>query len=291
MRIVAAVDGTDRAFAVIQEVINLYVPQELVLLHVKAPGPLETYPLRPAIEDHVHRALHQARQSQVDAAKQRLEQIATQIPSEIASVKRRCEVGPAASTVLDMLRSEAPDLVVVGHRGLGPVAELTMGSISHRLLMHAPCPILVVKGSPKMLHRVLLAVEGPEDAQRLQAWLLRFPFKSSPELSVLHVVPRSLFADLKATPASDSWAQAATRLAQGLVTAVAAALNGSHSHATGQVVSGDPVEVIAQETSRFDLLIVSSHGRQGLSRFLLGSVSHSLVHRVACPILVVRESS
>jgi nucleotide-binding universal stress UspA family protein len=147
-----------------------------------------------------------------------------------------------------------------------------------------------VKGSPRTLHRVLLAVEGPEDAQRLQTWLLRFPFKSSPELSVLHVVPRSLFADLNAIPALDSWTQAATRLAQALVTDVAAALNGPHSRATGQVVSGDPVEMIAQETSRFDLLIVSSHGRQGLSRFLLGSVSHSLVHRVACPILVVRES-
>ncbi|MFQ5991915.1 MAG: universal stress protein [Nitrospiraceae bacterium] len=38
----------------------------------------------------------------------------------------------------------------------------------------------------------------------------------------------------------------------------------------------------------FDLLMVGSHGRKGLSRVFLGSVSHSLVHRVACPILVVR---
>jgi nucleotide-binding universal stress UspA family protein len=37
-----------------------------------------------------------------------------------------------------------------------------------------------------------------------------------------------------------------------------------------------------------DLVVVASHGRKGLMRFLLGSVSHSIVHQVTCPILVVR---
>ena len=37
-----------------------------------------------------------------------------------------------------------------------------------------------------------------------------------------------------------------------------------------------------------DLVVVGSHSRKGVERFLLGSVSHSVVHRVACSILVVR---
>ena len=37
-----------------------------------------------------------------------------------------------------------------------------------------------------------------------------------------------------------------------------------------------------------DLVVVGSHSRKGVERFLLGSVSHSVVHEVACSILVVR---
>jgi nucleotide-binding universal stress UspA family protein len=36
-----------------------------------------------------------------------------------------------------------------------------------------------------------------------------------------------------------------------------------------------------------DLIVVSTHGRHGLDRFLLGSVSHAIVHRASVPVLVV----
>jgi nucleotide-binding universal stress UspA family protein len=38
----------------------------------------------------------------------------------------------------------------------------------------------------------------------------------------------------------------------------------------------------------YDLTVVGSHGRKGLDRFLLGSVSHGIVHRANNPVLVVR---
>ncbi len=36
------------------------------------------------------------------------------------------------------------------------------------------------------------------------------------------------------------------------------------------------------------LIVVGSHGRKELSRFLLSSVSHGIVHRAGCSVLVVR---
>lgn len=47
MRIVVAVDSTDRAFTALGKAINPYNPEELVLLHVVALGPLESYALVP----------------------------------------------------------------------------------------------------------------------------------------------------------------------------------------------------------------------------------------------------
>ena len=46
--------------------------------------------------------------------------------------------------------------------------------------------------------------------------------------------------------------------------------------------------MISDASKGVDLVVVGSHGRAGMDRFLLGSVSHAIVHRVACPVLVVR---
>jgi nucleotide-binding universal stress UspA family protein len=39
-----------------------------------------------------------------------------------------------------------------------------------------------------------------------------------------------------------------------------------------------------------DVIVIGSHGRTGISRIILGSVSDDLVHRSSCPVIVVRES-
>ena len=51
---------------------------------------------------------------------------------------------------------------------------------------------------------------------------------------------------------------------------------------------GDPVATVCEVGNSHDLIVVSSHGRKGLDRFLLGSVSHGIVHRAGCSELVVR---
>lgn len=45
--------------------------------------------------------------------------------------------------------------------------------------------------------------------------------------------------------------------------------------------------MVAREVSRSDLLVVGIHGSTGVYRFLFGSMSLSLMHRVAGSVLVV----
>ncbi len=55
---------------------------------------------------------------------------------------------------------------------------------------------------------------------------------------------------------------------------------------------GDPGESIieAARAERADLIVVGSHGRGAVGRFLIGSVSDHVVRNAACPVLVVRQS-
>ena len=53
---------------------------------------------------------------------------------------------------------------------------------------------------------------------------------------------------------------------------------------------GDPGEAIvaAADSENADLIVVGSHGRSGVSRFLIGSVSDHVVRHAHCPVMVVR---
>jgi len=57
-----------------------------------------------------------------------------------------------------------------------------------------------------------------------------------------------------------------------------------------QLAEGPPTDVIcevAEEVSA-DLIVMGTHGREGLAHFLLGSVAERTLRRASCPVLTVR---
>jgi nucleotide-binding universal stress UspA family protein len=173
------------------------------------------------------------------------------------------------------------------------VAELVLTSVSHRVLLHAMQPTLLVKGRAKPIRRVLVAIEGRDDGRQICEWLSRHPFRTLVEATVLTAVPMlpTPMPELSPIPPFESWSEELMAQAQVSVRACAEALLPSRYSASSRVMKGEPVPVISETAKEFDLVVVGSHGREGLDRFLLGSVSHAIVHQVACPVLVVRSGN
>lgn len=59
----------------------------------------------------------------------------------------------------------------------------------------------------------------------------------------------------------------------------------------GRLESGDPTETVVELAAKeaFDLVVMGTHGRTGLSHVFLGSVAEKVVRRAACPVLTIRQ--
>ncbi|MGC7873437.1 universal stress protein [Desulfosporosinus sp. SYSU MS00001] len=60
-------------------------------------------------------------------------------------VQKKQVPGHPAATILEEIKRERIDLVVMGSRGYGPLSGSLMGSVSQRVLHGATCPVLIVK--------------------------------------------------------------------------------------------------------------------------------------------------
>lgn len=66
---------------------------------------------------------------------------------------------------------------------------------------------------------------------------------------------------------------------------------GEYFSGTAKVVQGYPPTDILKHSRGFDMIIMTSHGRSGLSRILLGSVAEKVIRESTIPVLVIKKDS
>jgi len=285
MKILIGVDWSDEAFAAVQQVLHLYRPTEVTLAHGIDMGIFEY----PALAQTANmQGYEEFRRSLTDAGSQVLNRAVALLPDGFDAVNKVNEIGNPAQVILATAQTMKADLVAVGARGRSRLAEVILGSVSHRVLMHASRSTLVVKGAARPVQRVLVAVEGKEDADRVIQWLRLHPFANPIKLCVVSVVVPVRLADPYSMAGVEAWSTAATRHAEDVVKTAGVALLSTHYMVSTKVIKGEVAATVAEQAKDTDLVVIASHGRHGVDRLLLGSMSHSIVHRVQCSVLVIR---
>jgi nucleotide-binding universal stress UspA family protein len=285
MRVVIGVDWSDQAFAAVSQTFQLYHPTDVTLVHGVELGILK----HPFVAQAGNvQGYDDFRHAMVDSGSQLLERAAAMVPVEVAPIRKVNEIGSPAQLILDSAENLSADLVIVGVRGRSRLSEVVLGSVSHRVLLHGSRSVLIVRGAARKIQRVLVAIEDRDDADRITKWLTHHPFTDPTELCVLHALVPIGISDPYDALGTGTWWEGAERYADELVKSTAGKLLNPRYTVNTKVATGNPAAVIEQEAKDRDLVVVTSHGRKGLSRFLLGSVSHAVVHHVTCPVLVVR---
>jgi nucleotide-binding universal stress UspA family protein len=138
---------------------------------------------------------------------------------------------------------------------------------------------------------ILVPVDGSTLAERSLAVASTLATQLSSNLHVVHVHHERVVDELPVYGLSGDAARAA---AEQYVVAVADRLRATGSgQVSATVLEGSAAQAIAEYVAKtgVDLIVMSSHGRTGMSRFWLGSVADAVIRTVTVPVLMVRASA
>ena len=283
MKTLLAVDGSDNSYEAVHALKYFARAEQLTLLHaLDVPRP--AYPMMvPEVAEELYKSLEQ---SMREDGERLLDRVQSLLPMHAGPSTKHLRIGSAAEVIVSTAEEQKADLIVMGARGLGPVKERLLGSVSHRILTLAPCATLIVNGPVKAMKQILLPLQGPSDAEAAVRFLQLKPFHDAVEVTLLTVLPSTG----SPRPGDVAAAAAATEKLEeqaAYIDGVAERLRAIGYQAHGVAVVGTPSTMILQQatTLRSDLILMGTRGRQGLTRFVLGSVAHAVLHQMPCPVL------
>ena len=209
--------------------------------------------------------------------------------------------GSSAEAIQDHAAARGVDLVVIATHGRGRTSRFWRGSTVDGLIRRSTIPILLLLPSGEGLgaqpdfdlRRVLVPLDGSLESEAILTHAVAWAGHAEAEFDVLRVYPRqgtyaSSHLSHNAQVSEDELERGRTEAVE-YVEEGAAWLIEQGMSATGHVVAGTtPATAILEfaERSGADLIAMSTHGRGGLSRFVLGSVTDEVIRGTQIPTLI-----
>ena len=184
-------------------------------------------------------------------------------------------------------------LVVVGSTHRGPVGRVLPGSTAERLLHGSPCPVAIVPHgyattAAEPVKTIGVAYNATDESNAALAAACTMARRLGADLRVIrvfdatHVGTPALMTGPSYTP---DFVDYKAKQREGLDRAVAALPD--DVSAKGVFAAGSPSTELAAQSESVDLMVVGSRGYGPLAAVLLGGVTHSLVSKAACPLIVL----
>ncbi|MBI5074787.1 MAG: universal stress protein [Nitrospirae bacterium] len=202
-------------------------------------------------------------------------------------VRTTCEEGEMHERIVDLSDAENYDLIVMGRRGHHNLERALVGSVTARVIGYSNKDVLVVpKDATVGWQKILIATDGSKFSEAATEKAIDFAVSYGGELIILSVVdvPAEFYGE-----SPEAW--------DNLVVKARTYLDKAKQKAEA---SGIRVQAFIRETetwqaiidmaaeTKADTIIMGSHGRTGLKRLLMGSVTEKVIGHAPCPVLVVK---
>jgi nucleotide-binding universal stress UspA family protein len=214
-------------------------------------------------------------------------------------VESRSVFGAPADAIVQTAREEGTSLIVMGthdHEGLSGVFG---GSTTAKVVRRSPCPVIAVPPTARSKPpRTILAATDfsrASDASLREAAELAKTFDAA--LDVLHVysapsfVPPNTLVGAGADTLLTLSKLEERRATEDLNEFVSDLRKRGIQIRDGNVLFGSPARTLVEYAKRgqYDLLVMGTLGRSGVSHLIAGSVAERVVQHAPCPVLTVRH--
>jgi nucleotide-binding universal stress UspA family protein len=229
---------------------------------------------------------------QEDDGRQVLEQAVKIAEDAVKAAKKititaELKCSPPVPTLVEL--SEDAEMIVVGSNGRGAVGRVLLGSVSSGVVRHAKCPVAVVRDEdPSMPHPLEAPVLVGIDCSPTSELALAIAFD---EASRRGVQLTAFHAWSDAAVYQIPWLDWKSEAERSLAEYLAGWQERYPDVKVFKLLAFDhPGRALIEESESAQLVVVGSHGRGGIVRTLLGSVSNAVVHAARTPVIVARPS-
>ncbi|WP_414475362.1 universal stress protein [Microvirga sp. M2] len=216
--------------------------------------------------------------------------------AELSGIRSHALVvaGDPFDGILRAAASTRADLVVMGAHRKQLLRDIMVGTTIERVIRTGPFPVLMVNREVDQTYRTALAaVDMSEPSLNAIKTGMALGLPGKAQLALVHAfLPlakgKLSYAGLSRETIERYVADARVRATKELIAFLDA--NGLDDHRRSmRIEEGSPFEVIAAvvEQSKPDVLIVGTHGRSGIAKMLLGSVTEEVLRSLDIDILAV----
>lgn len=278
--ILVAVDGSESGKNALLQAFNLAEDEKYQIMVTSVVPPYEG-----EIETLGIKNIRDALRKPCDDALAEAEKLAK---AERAHFKMVCAEGVVHEQIVVLADAENCDVIVMGRCGLGRIERAFLGNVTARVIGHTLREVLVVpKGATVGWEKIILATDGSRYSTAAADRAIMLAQAYGGQLKVISIVdvPTSFFTE--APQAVEDLVKKAT----GYVNDVKKKAEDAGVKAetfVEKTVAYEAIINLAKEQN-VDMIVMGSHGRTGLKRLLMGSVTEKVISHAPYPVLVIKS--
>ena len=220
--------------------------------------------------------------------------IASELTSQGLNFQGVVLKGEPNKEIVGFARHEKADLIAIGKRGLGLIDRMLIGSTTLRVLRESNIPVLAVKKRDEEgkvdIRNILVPLDIYEKVDSSLNYAIDLAERISANISVVYVFKLGPFFDeIPFSMLEDAIKGSSNKLAK-RVEEIKLKRGIKHEINTDVIrgISTSTAIVDYASNKNANLIVINTHGRKGVRRLILGSVTEKIIQESPCAVLALK---
>jgi nucleotide-binding universal stress UspA family protein len=233
--------------------------------------------------------------------KEYINEITNELCAENIDAKPIMSYGTPAEEITLQAEKNNINLITMATHGRGGITRWWIGSVAERVVSNSTIPVFLVRSKridetealkKATIKNIIAPLDGSDIGESALANAEAIALKTGASIHLLHIItpPGGLEVNLFGSDLKGI-VKAMNDSAENYLNRIAEDLKKKGIPTRCKVMAGDPANLIVEEVTKQQdgLIAMSTHGRSGIARWILGSVADKVLHEATIPIWLVRS--